>query len=124
LVPTNSAPNTGNPECAARDADVALRALLRRIIRKCSKKRQQIAEELRARGFAVTLHTLNDYTAEGREGKGFGAFPLKLVQAFCEVCGDDGLQRFAAGPRLARAAKLGENLAEVLGDHKRKLRGK
>jgi len=123
-MPTSMKLNSVNPDRAAKDLDAALRALLRRIIRNCPKKREQIAEELRARGFAVTSHTLNDYTAEGREGKGFGAFPLKLIQAFCEVVGDDRLQRYAAGPRLARAAKIGEDVAEVLSERKRKSRRK
>ncbi len=69
------------------------------------KDRIQIAEELsRVVGQKITLQQLNEWSAPAG-GRRISAF---LVRPFCEVVGDDRLQRFIMGRRLRDLVRLGE----------------
>jgi hypothetical protein len=48
---------------------------------------------------------LDDFAAPSKDG---ARFPAAWVVAFCEVTGDDSLQRFLLGPRLSRLIEIGE----------------
>lgn len=96
----------GRPFMDKNTKETALRNLLSRIIRQCPKNRTQIAEELTAlTGRRVTVHMLNDFTAESKKGS---RFPASLVTPFCEVVGSDELQRHILSPRLRNFLTLGE----------------
>src|ERR1035438_1559628 len=78
--------------------DFHLRRLLSDGMAACPKKRQQIAAELsRKIGRDITASMLNDYTATTKTA---ARFPAAYVRAFCEVTGNDSLQRSLLGPRL------------------------
>jgi len=71
---------------ASLDCDTSLRMLVTEAMKRCPKKRAQIAEELSyLTGIAITEHMLNCYTAESKEKH---RFPALLVPAFCQVTGD------------------------------------
>jgi hypothetical protein len=73
----------------------------------CPKKRQQIAAELsRKIGRDITASMLNDYTATTKTA---ARFPAAYVRAFCEVTGNDSLQRSLLGPRLLALIEIGEH---------------
>lgn len=103
--------NTAIRTAEAVRLDAGLRNLLAQVIRDDNKKRTGIVEEMKARGFRVSLNSLNDYTALSKERM---KFPLLFVQPFCEVVGDDRLQRFVLSPRLRELLRLGEAAAEIL----------
>jgi hypothetical protein len=68
------------------DDDTLVRATLADAIKRSTKKRTQIAEELSvAVGRAVTETMLNLFTAESKEGH---RWPLAWTRAFCQVTGD------------------------------------
>jgi len=69
--------------------------------------RSQIAEELSRRtGRNITVSILNDYTATT---KMTARFPASYVRDFCEITGDDSLQRYLLGARLLDLISVGEN---------------
>jgi hypothetical protein len=76
------------------DLDFDLRSLLSDVIRQCSKKREQIAEEMsQLLDRAVSVPMLNAFTADSREGH---RFPAAWVPAFCSVTGDIRLLQLIA----------------------------
>lgn len=86
--------------------DTRVREMLANAIRNCSKSREQIAEEMSGlTGKPITVHMMNAYTAICKEPS---RFPACWVQAFCDVTGDDQLQRFLAGPRLRSLIEFAE----------------
>ncbi len=56
-------------------------------------------------GRNITASMLNDYTANT---KNTARFPAAYVRGFCEVTGDDSLQRLLLGDRLRDLAEIGE----------------
>lgn len=95
----------------AKGHDLALRLLLSKLIRGCSKTRAQIAEELTdLSGLQVTVHMLNDFTAES---KGNARFPAALVRSLCEVLESDEILVSLARPRLRKQIELAEKVSEL-----------
>jgi hypothetical protein len=110
-------------EAVVGDADAALRRLLTEIIRASSKKRAQIAEEMSALlGQHVSEYMLHDFSAPSKRP---ARFPAAFIEAFCEVLGDDRLQRFLMGERLRKLVALAEReLSACLNEGERqRLRG-
>lgn len=94
--------------------DAALRKLISDIIRKCPKKRQQIAEELSARlNLRITVHILNSYTSESNKSS---RFPASWLEAFSEIVGDDRLERYVLSKRNREVLEFGEIAENVLND--------
>jgi hypothetical protein len=96
--------------------DSALRGLLTNLLAQYSKRsnksREQIAEEMSVHtGLRISKRMLNDWTAESKKPARFPAF---LIESFCEVTGDDRLQRWAVGKRLGAFLELGELCARIL----------
>lgn len=74
--------------------------------------RDQIADELTKQvGEPVTSMMLFGWTSESKKRL---RFPAGFVSAFCEITGDDQLQRFVIGPRLRRLLSLAEAEVEKL----------
>jgi hypothetical protein len=97
-----------------QNIDGELRRIVARAIHRCPKSRDQIADELtRCVGATVTVHMLNNYTAEGKRP---ARFPAAWVLPFCVVTNDDSLQRLVLGPRLAKLLELGEKTLAALCD--------
>jgi len=94
-------------------SEKAIRGLVNAAISRCPKKREQIAAELAEHlQQHITLHMLNTFTSEAKKT---ARFPAAFVAAFCEVTGDDQLQRFIMGHRLSDLLNLGEVVEAVLG---------
>ncbi len=99
-------------------SDPALRDLIADIIRRCPKKRPQLAEELStALGQHITSFMLDCFTATGKS-----RFPALFVQAFCDITGDDRLQRFVMGPRLRRLVEFAEAELNAARDERERAR--
>lgn len=78
--------------------DSGLRALITSAIKRSSKKRAQIADELTAiTGIRVTEHMLNDFTSEFKKGV---RFPLIFCAALCDILDDDSIALCALRPHL------------------------
>jgi len=101
---------SGNP--TQPSADVALRRLIAGVIKASPKSREQIADEMSLRlGMRVTAGMLRDFTAES---KGKARFPAVWIPLFCDILGDDSLQRELLGPRLRQLLALAEaDLAHI-----------
>jgi len=101
-------PKIGNHE--QLNQDTALRLLLTKVLRSCPKSRDEICDEISARlNQHITIHMLNDWTSEAKKP---ARFPASLVEAFCEVTGNDAVQRYLLGVRLRELLGLGERTAE------------
>lgn len=88
------------------NADSTLRALIAGVIKSSPKSREEIADELTGRlGTRVTAGMLRDFTAES---KGKARFPAVWIPLFCDILGDDSLQRELLGPRLRQLLALAE----------------
>jgi hypothetical protein len=86
--------------------DTAIRRHISDAMRRSSKSRAEIAEEMSRRlECRVTASMLNDYTAET---KGAARFPAAWIVALCEVTGDDRLQRLVLSARLQKLLGLAE----------------
>jgi hypothetical protein len=73
---------------------------------KCGKRRPQIATELSVRvGRSVTVSILNDWT---KTTKTSARFPAAYVRVFCEIIGNDELQRVLLSPRLLDMIEVAE----------------
>ncbi len=97
---------TGTPREQLCDPDSELRRLVTEMIRRCPKKRLQIAEELSAKlGHRVTEHMLNDFTSEGKKP---ARFPAYFIAPLCEIVGNDELQRFVMSERLRKLVDFAE----------------
>lgn len=95
-------------------SDRAFRRLVTETIRRCPKKRAQVADELTMiLGSRVTAHMLNSFTSDAKRAFRFPGF---FIRPFCEITGDDALQRQVLSPRLLRLLELGEAAAEALDD--------
>ena len=93
------------------EMDSAVRAALSKAFsraRKRGKTRKQVLTELRkATGVEIKARTLECHSAESRRAY---RFPAAWVVPFCQITGDDSLQRVLLGPALARVLVLGEQL--------------
>lgn len=75
------------------DDDAMIRATLTDAIKRCPKKREQIAEEMTACvGREITAAMLNSFTAESHESH---RWPAAWTRAFCQITGDWRLLRCA-----------------------------
>ena len=101
-------------ERRAVETDAEIRRIVSAAIRNCSKKREQIADELSASlGLPVSLHMLNAFTSERKRAH---RFPALFIESFCEITGDDSLRRFAVGEKLRDLIELGEAVLRILGE--------
>lgn len=92
--------------------DQTLRGLLAQSVRRSARSREQLADDLsRLLNRRITVNSINNWTAPGRE---VSLLPAAFVRAVCECTGDDALRRFLLGPKLATLLRLGEAVARVL----------
>ena len=109
---TETFPKT-DPEIVKLGAE--LRDLLSQAIRHSGKNAAEVAQEMTKRlGRPVTESmvyelTRNSDRAQPRELRLLATW----VPAFCEVTGDDRLQRWLAGPRLRELVELGERVSSM-----------
>lgn len=111
-----------NPTPQRKDGTVPVEDEVRRILREAmkrsGKRRDEIARQMtEALRRLVTGSMLADFTRNGTKKRQV-RFPAGWVCAFCEVVGDDALQRHLMGERLRQLLELGErvsNLGSVLG---------
>jgi len=95
----------------ATGIDLALRSLLSKLIRSCSKTRAQIAQELSdLTGQRITVHMLNDFTAES---KGNARFPAAFIRPLCEILDSDEIVLAITRPRLRKQIEFSERVGEL-----------
>ncbi len=107
------AQTTGKPK-PTQHADLAVREHLAVAIHNSSKSRELIADEMSALvGRTITVRMINDYTATA-ESKRAARFPAAWIESFCQVTGNETLQRSILSPRLRMLLDLAEcQLAEA-----------
>jgi hypothetical protein len=102
------------PKRIDTNPDIELRTLLTRLIRRCPKSRETIAEEMSVHaGLRISKYTIDGWTAKGKKNQKRLRFPAFLIATFCQVTGSDELHRWAAG-RLRTALEFGERALEAL----------
>ena len=99
-----------------------IRRLVKAAIDRCGKDRGEIAVELAQQvRETVTSEMLNGWTSDTKRRL---RFPAAFVPAFCEITGDDQLQRFLIGSRLGRLLSLGEaELEKLVCERRRRKKG-
>jgi hypothetical protein len=107
---TEIGPKT-EPEIVKLGAE--LQRLMTDAITRSRKTAPEVAEEMTDRlGRPVTGSMIYELTRNGEPGREV-RLPATWVDAFCQVTGDDRLQRWLAGPRLRELAELGERVCAV-----------
>jgi|GEM_PF-1534570 hypothetical protein len=106
----DSAEKIGRP----KSPDSELRELLAALIKRCSKSRAQIAEQMSVHaGQPISKRMLDDWTAESKKA---ARFPAAFIEAFCEAVGNDDLQCFVMGERLRTIVELRNKQVRWLAD--------
>jgi len=91
--------------------DSALRRLLTASIKRSRKTHAEIAAEMTLHtGQRISKRMVDDWTAESKKP---ARFPAAFIVAFCEVTGDDRLQRFLMSPRHRELLELGERVSTM-----------
>ena len=103
-----------------RDPDATLRQLLKNLVRRCSKSRAVIADDMMVQvGRKISERMLDDWIGPSKKP---ARFPAAFIEAFCEAVGNDALQRYVMSERLRDLVDLGErirSMASVLGELQR-----
>ena len=89
------------------DLDFEIRKVIAELIHTSSKSRAQIADDMRILlpKFTVSVHMLNDFSAESKLK---ARFPAAWVPSFCALMNDDRLQRLVLSPRNRRLLEWAE----------------
>jgi hypothetical protein len=104
-----------DPEIVKLGAEV--RDLLTKAIKRSGKNTNEVAKEMTEYlgGRPITGSMIYELTRNGGQGQPRELrLPVTWVAAFCEVTGDDRLQRWLAGPRLGVFIKFGEAAASAV----------
>jgi hypothetical protein len=109
---TETFPKT-DPEIVKLGAEV--RDLLSKAIRRSGKNAAEVAQEMTKRlGRPITESMVYELTRNSdRDQPREVRLLATWVPAFCEVTGDDRLQRWLAGPRLRELVELGERVSSM-----------
>jgi len=109
---TETFPKT-DPEIVKLGTEV--RDLLTKAIRRSGKNAAEVAQEMTKRlGRPITESMLYELTRNtARDQPREVRLLATWVPAFCEVTGDDRLQRWLAGPRLCDLVELGEQVSSM-----------
>ena len=94
------------------DLDLAVRKIIAELIHASPLSRAQIADRLHlvAPNCPVTVHMLNDFSAESKLK---ARFPVAWVPGFCELLNDDRLQRFILSKRQLHLLEWAEMNLDV-----------
>ena len=107
---TETFPNT-DTEIVKLGAEI--RDLLSKSIARSGKHAAEVAQEMTKRlDRPVTGSMIYELTRNGEPGREV-RLPATWIPAFCEVTGDDRLQRWLAGPRLRELIELGEQVCSM-----------
>jgi hypothetical protein len=92
--------------------DLAVRKVIAELIHASAQSRPQIADHLRlvAPNCQLTLHMLNDFSAESKLK---ARFPAAWVPGFCKIMNDDRLQRLLLSPRQVHLLEWAEMNLDV-----------
>jgi hypothetical protein len=104
-----------DPEIVKLGAEV--RDLLTRALKRSGKNANEVAKEMTERlgGRPITGSMIYELTRNGGQGQPREVrLPVTWVPAFCEVTGDDRLQRWLAGPRLGVFIEFGERVSSAV----------
>jgi hypothetical protein len=94
--------------------DAEMRQLITDMIKRCPKKRDQIAAEMSALlRHRITVHMLNAFTSDSRK---WSRFPAAWLQAFSEVVSDDRLERYVISKRNRDVLEFGEAAITVISE--------
>jgi hypothetical protein len=97
-----------------KNPDAQLREVLRAVLKHPDKSRDDIADELSLHaGQRISKYMLDDWA---RPGKAAARFPAFLIEALCEVVGNDALQRHVMGARLRGIIELRDQQIRYLAE--------
>jgi len=86
--------------------DSMIRKIVSEVMHHSTKSRAQIADEMsQLVHVEVTANMLNGYAAPSKTGV---RFPAAFIHAFCQVTGDDRLQRLLLSPVLRKKVEIVE----------------
>ena len=89
------------------DYDLTVRTVFAEALRRCSKSRDQIADEMSAITVRkITKQMLNGYAAPSKEA---ARFPAAFIPAFCKATGDDRLLRLLLTPQILALIEIVEH---------------
>jgi len=111
---TESVPKT-DPEIVKLGDEV--RDLLTKALKHSGKNANEVAKEMTERlgGRPITGGMIYELTRNGGQGQPREVrFPVTWAAAFCQVTGDDRLQRWMAGPRLGMLIEFGERVSSAV----------
>lgn len=94
-----------------------VRDLMTRAMKRSGKNANVVAKEMTDRlgGRPITESMIYELTRNGGQGQPREVrLPVTWVAVFCEVTGDDRLQRWLAGPRLGVFIEFGERMSSAL----------
>jgi len=91
---------------ARTNHDATIRKIVSEVMHHSTKSRAQIADEMsQLVQIEITANMLNGYAAPSKSGV---RFPAAFINAFCQVTGDDRLQRFLLSPVLRKKIEIVE----------------
>jgi hypothetical protein len=102
-----------------------VRRLMTEAMKRAGKNAKEVAKEMTDRlgGRPITESMIYELTRNGSQDQPREVRLLATwVPAFCEVTGDDRLQRWLAGPRLREFIELGQGVCSIRADGERLLR--
>ena len=104
-----------DPEIVKLGAEV--RDLLTKAMKRSGKNANEVAKEMSERlgGRPITGSMIYELTRNGGQDQPREVrLPVIWVAAFCEITGDDRLQRWLAGPRLGVFIEFGERVSSAV----------
>lgn len=104
-----------DPEIVKLGAEV--RDLLTKALKRSGKNANEVAKEMSERlgGRPITGSMIYELTRNGGQDQPREVrLTVTWVAAFCEVTGDDRLQRWLAGPRLRVFIEFGERMSNAV----------
>jgi hypothetical protein len=107
---TETFPKT-DPEIVKLGAEV--RDRMTKAMKRAGKNAAEVAQEMTKRlGRPITESMIYELTRNGDQPREV-RLPITWVPAFCDITGDDRLQRWLAGPRLCELIELGERVCSL-----------
>lgn len=112
-LPTEYVPKS-DPEIVRLGTEV--RDLLTHAMKSAGKNAKEVAKEMSERlgGRPITGSMIYELTRNGGPGQQREVkLPVTWLAAFCLATGDNGLQRWAAGPQLRELIELGQRVRSM-----------
>jgi len=87
-----------------------VRKLVKDLMKQSKKSRANIADEMSQRARrGISKRMIDDWVSPKTRAR----FPAALIEIFCEVIGNDALQRHVMSPRLLELVQTGERVRHM-----------